>query len=386
MSHQHANQAHSRMTRAQSETSDVVVHDHDQEPSTSVHHEVTAHEDTAGDTRVPRATRFTRDFSQIQVSRTTQTMVQAKTTVSQPGDRYEREADRVAETVVKMPTPSASVTEQIDLTGPRISAARPNHVHRQSEATEDLLQAKASPGRPPDVTPQLQHDIRASQGSGQPLPHAVRDFFEPRFGQDFSQVRVHTDARSAASAQQLNAQAFTQGQNIFFAPGRYQPNTQGGQQLLAHELTHTVQQSGGESGVIARRVNTSETGANEAPQTELSASVDSLAQELLSLFQTDPQDRSNGVRHLLSGLEPLTREAVLIRVQAEICDLGILRSTARGLTSPLKSNRVAAAANPSSGRRPQTGSHSVWDRFCRFSTTCRSTERRRKSADDVYDL
>ncbi len=268
VSHQHANQAHSRMTRAQSETSDVVVHDHDQEPSTSVHHEVAAHEDTAGDTRVPRATRFTRDFSQIQVSRTTQTMVQAKTTVSQPGDRYEREADRVAETVVKMPTPSASVTEQIDLTGPRISAARPNHVHRQSEATEDLLQAKASPGRPPDVTPQIQHDIRASQGSGQPLPHAVRDFFEPRFGQDFSQVRVHTDARSAASAQQLNAQAFTQGQNIFFAPGRYQPNTQGGQQLLAHELTHTVQQSGGESGVIARRVNTSETGANEAPQTE----------------------------------------------------------------------------------------------------------------------
>jgi hypothetical protein len=79
---------------------------------------------------------------------------------------------------------------------------------------------------------------------GQPLDTATRDFMEPRFRHDFSQVRVHTDSRAGASAEEVNAQAYTVGRDVVFAPGQYQPNTEAGNAVLAHELSHVVQQEG----------------------------------------------------------------------------------------------------------------------------------------------
>jgi hypothetical protein len=73
------------------------------------------------------------------------------------------------------------------------------------------------------------------------LPDAVRSFFEPRFGQDFSKVRVHTDSRAARSARDLNARAFTLGRDIVMGAGQYSPGTSEGKRLLAHELTHVIQ-------------------------------------------------------------------------------------------------------------------------------------------------
>ncbi|NJL22014.1 MAG: DUF4157 domain-containing protein [Leptolyngbyaceae cyanobacterium SM1_3_5] len=83
---------------------------------------------------------------------------------------------------------------------------------------------------------------RALNGVGQPLPLTVRLKMESRFGQDLSSVHVHTDSQAAASAQTLNAQAYTVGQHIVFGAGQYAPDSAAGQQLLAHELTHTLQQ------------------------------------------------------------------------------------------------------------------------------------------------
>jgi hypothetical protein len=74
------------------------------------------------------------------------------------------------------------------------------------------------------------------------LPDSVRAFFEPRFGHDFSQVRIHADSRAAASAAGVNALAYTVGRDIVLAPGAYAPETTPGRRLLAHELTHTIQQ------------------------------------------------------------------------------------------------------------------------------------------------
>ena len=88
---------------------------------------------------------------------------------------------------------------------------------------------------------------RAVRSPGQPLPSSVRNFFEPRFGADFSQVRVHTDAAAQQSAQDINANAYTVGPNIVFGRGRFAPETEGGRRLLAHELTHTLQQTNGVS-------------------------------------------------------------------------------------------------------------------------------------------
>ncbi|MGB7921984.1 MAG: DUF4157 domain-containing protein, partial [Pyrinomonadaceae bacterium] len=82
---------------------------------------------------------------------------------------------------------------------------------------------------------------------GQPLNRETRDFMEPRFGHDFSQVRVHADARAAESAQAVNAHAYTVGQNVVFGAGQYRPQSTSGQQLLAHELTHVIQQKNQQS-------------------------------------------------------------------------------------------------------------------------------------------
>jgi hypothetical protein len=88
-------------------------------------------------------------------------------------------------------------------------------------------------------------DFLSGKGTGQPLGEPARDFMESRFGHDFGQVRVHTDAHAARSAAQISAVAYTAGSDIFFAPGRYRPDTREGQHLLAHELTHVIQQSSG---------------------------------------------------------------------------------------------------------------------------------------------
>lgn len=93
------------------------------------------------------------------------------------------------------------------------------------------------------------HTLQRLRSSGQPLDPTARHFVEPRFGHDFSQVRVHTDSKAAETAQAVNALAFTVGQNIHFGAGEYHPESRGGMRLLAHELAHTVQQEGVDAGV-----------------------------------------------------------------------------------------------------------------------------------------
>jgi hypothetical protein len=90
------------------------------------------------------------------------------------------------------------------------------------------------------AAPPIVHEVLSSPG--QSLDSTVRRFMEPRFGRDFGQVRVHADARAAESAEAVNARAFTTGQDVVFGAGQYQPGTDTGRQLLAHELSHTVQQ------------------------------------------------------------------------------------------------------------------------------------------------
>ncbi len=91
-------------------------------------------------------------------------------------------------------------------------------------------------------TSNLQGHISSIKGGGLPLSQAERSFFEPRFGCDFSRVRIHKDSRAADTASAVNAQAFTYKNNIVFGSGKYSPHSESGKQLLAHELTHVVQQ------------------------------------------------------------------------------------------------------------------------------------------------
>ena len=112
------------------------------------------------------------------------------------------------------------------------------------EEEEELIQPKSNTGAAPQVTPGIAHDIHSFKGTGQPLPASERTFFEPRFGRDFSNVRVHTDNQAARTAQAINARAFTFGHNVVFGAGEYSSDTLAGRKLIAHELAHVVQQSG----------------------------------------------------------------------------------------------------------------------------------------------
>ncbi|HKG62314.1 MAG TPA: DUF4157 domain-containing protein [Pyrinomonadaceae bacterium] len=157
--------------------------------------------------------------------------IQAKLQVSTPDDPFEQEADRVADTVMRMPEPAAT----------RPSIQRASLAVREDN-DDDVVQRQADETSAPNVTTALAANVYAMNGSGSPLPETTRSFFESRFGTNFGDVRVHTDSRATETARSINAKAFTVGPNIAFGPGHYAPHSREGQQLLAHELTHVVQQ------------------------------------------------------------------------------------------------------------------------------------------------
>jgi len=132
----------------------------------------------------------------------------------------------------------------IDRGGMRVCVCRPR-TRRASLPIqeEELLQAKSMGDVTPEVTLDLESQINTIRGGGKPLSEYERAFFEPRFGVDFGQVRLHSDARAAESAWAVNARAYTVGRDVVFGAGQYVPGTTEGQRLLAHELTHVMQQS-----------------------------------------------------------------------------------------------------------------------------------------------
>jgi outer membrane protein OmpA-like peptidoglycan-associated protein len=112
----------------------------------------------------------------------------------------------------------------------------------EPEEEEEELQAKATSSRISEVNPNLETHIQSLKGGGQPLSEKERSFFEPRFDRDFSQVRMHTDTRAAESAREVNARAFTVGQDVVFGAREYDLSAASGRHLMAHELTHVLQQ------------------------------------------------------------------------------------------------------------------------------------------------
>jgi|SRR5215213_561442 len=171
--------------------------------------------------------------------------IQAKLKVSTPGDVHEQEADRVAAEVMRMPDPSGTVERMVTRQAPpriqRMCANCEEEEVMRKEAEEG--ETKSSRTKPTSgLEFQTTTDTTSGIGGGQPLTPSVRDFFEPRFGYDFAQVRVHTGGMAVDRARSLNALAYSVGSDIVFGNDRYAPDTFHGKQLLAHELTHIVQQ------------------------------------------------------------------------------------------------------------------------------------------------
>lgn len=244
--------------------------------------------------------------------------IQPKLTVGEPNDKYEREADQVADRVVsgqKTLTPKSDSFSSNSLSSSGISISRlvespeeknkpsvqtrplrdqkeepdvqlqtqledeppakvqlkskqeedPN-TQRQPESDEELspkLQLKQEDDEHPDVqtkptTPgsgqsaSIESSLNSSKGGGNPLPDHTRSFMESRIGADFSGVKVHTDSQAIQMNKELNAQAFTHGNDVYFNQGKYNPDSSSGKHLLSHELTHTVQQ-GASQNTIQRK-------------------------------------------------------------------------------------------------------------------------------------
>ena len=181
--------------------------------------------------------------------------VQAKLTVSQPGDVYEQEADRVAEMVTKAETSEVKrqteeeeevQTQPAEEEEEELQMQRQAEEEEEEEEQEEEVQTQPAESQPTVVPENLETRINNARHIGQPMSESARASFEPHFGIDFSDVRIHTGAEANRLSQQLGAKAFTTGSDVFFREDAYQPESESGKRLLAHELTHVVQQKGGQ--------------------------------------------------------------------------------------------------------------------------------------------
>jgi hypothetical protein len=208
------------------------------------------------------------DLVQMHTANSRPPMIQAKLTINQPGDKYEQQADRIADKVMRTPKPEAN-EKRADLSQPQLQQpmlpTNESEVrHKPIEDEEKILQAKAAPGQTPTVSPSIESRVKGIQSrTGEPLPPEICTSMEARFGHDLSQVRIHRDTEASDLANRLNSRAFTIGKNIIFRSGEYQPGTSLSNQLLAHELTHVMQQSLNSYNLLGRRKLIQRTPAKE---------------------------------------------------------------------------------------------------------------------------
>lgn len=178
--------------------------------------------------------------------------------VSSPNDPAEIEADQIADKVMRMPD-----DQPVNVSRPVAQPKEGKPIHRKHGSSSNAGAGK-------DASSLVNKSINSS---GRALDSQTIDFMQPRFGRDLSQVKIHTDENAAASARSVNALAYTVGQNIVFAAGQYNPGSEAGKRLLAHELAHTAQQSGA-GRLIQREIDQEETASTpetgETPPVEQS--------------------------------------------------------------------------------------------------------------------
>ncbi|MEL6812052.1 MAG: DUF4157 domain-containing protein [Bacteroidota bacterium] len=195
-------------------------------------------------------------------------VIQAKLTVGQPNDRFEQEADQVADAVMKESITSVpqvqrkcEACEEEELQMKPLAQTLTPIIQKQEEEEEEILQMKGfREGHSP--TNGLQFALQRSKGGGQQMDISTQNFMSNRIGADFSGVKIHTNANAVQMNRQLNAKAFTHGRDVYFNSGQYRPYTNRGKHLLAHELTHTIQQ-GAVSNVIMRSALPERTAAQQ---------------------------------------------------------------------------------------------------------------------------
>jgi Domain of unknown function (DUF4157) len=197
-------------------------------------------------------------------------VAQCKLAIGAVHDPLEAEADAMADTVMRMPSFPFSPGRRAGLLVPTGASANEavqrKCAHCEEEEEEEQVQMKplassitpfiqAKGGNGGTASDSVTNKINTTRGGGSPMDRPTQSFMESRFGTDFSNVKIHTGNDAVQMNRELNAQAFTVGSDIYFNSGKYNPSSESGRHLLAHELTHTVQQSGGIGRKIQRTVD-----------------------------------------------------------------------------------------------------------------------------------
>jgi hypothetical protein len=271
--------------------------------------------------------RLAYDFSRIPIHSKAPVRLQAKLTVNAPGDIYEQEADRVSEQDLSMPEPALQRTCACNggCHGCRNEQEAHEHLQTKSVQANDTGETEAPP---------IVRDVLRS--SGQPLDTSTREFMEPRFGHDFSQVRLHTDPQAAESARAVNALAYTVGRHVVLGAGQYAPGTNEGRKLLAHELTHVVQQSA----VASEPAKLTIGDPHDSYEREAEAGED-----MLSHQHMNEPFRSPVVQRIS---RPVIMRSLLFRSTLEIC-----RSLRKSREFHVSEGGLSVTANASWGGSPE---------------------------------
>lgn len=159
--------------------------------------------------------------------------IQPKLTINKPGDLYEQEADRVAEKIMH----TDSISSPNNFFAPSL---KPSVQRKCAACEEEEISRKESSASNPMVTPAVRSVLSSP---GQALDTQTRNFMEAKFGHEFGEVRIHNDSVAHQSSADISAKAYTNGNHIVFGAGEYNPSTNAGKHLLAHELTHVIQQN-----------------------------------------------------------------------------------------------------------------------------------------------
>ena len=190
-------------------------------------------------------------------------VVQKKLSVGSANDSYEVEADQVADKVMKMREPSPQVTHTGALVQRKCAHCEQEEKLQMKPLAESISPfiQRSSSESGGVASDHVENQINSSRGGGSVMDSGTKTFMENRFGTDFSSVKIHTGSEAVQMSRELGAQAFAVGSDIYFNEGKYNPNSDSGKHLLAHELTHTVQQGNKN---IQRKVEFRDVGRGEA--------------------------------------------------------------------------------------------------------------------------
>ncbi len=187
-------------------------------------------------------------------------IVQKKLAIGASNDAYEVEADHVADQVVNMSDTQVQTKPQTGSLIQRKCAACEQEEKLQMKPLGDTItplvqKSSMSSGNESTASEAITNQINSSKGGGKGMGASTQSYMESRFGTDFSGVKIHTDSKAVQLSRDLNAQAFTVGNDIYFNEGKYNPDSNSGKHLLAHELTHTIQQKGIQKKSIQREIH-----------------------------------------------------------------------------------------------------------------------------------